>query len=194
MAASTARYFFYDFTYAALQTSDGGGTPAIVTTQLLYPNKVTPNTNEIDIKFEGGGQVRHVYLNNEFSVEIAQDCLDINALSIIYAKNKSTTLTGTPFSTEFTPMGDVVEGSGVSCGAIFKAPAIKNVAGVESVVTLMLWVPIGLLTVVKQPGFNTGAKGDMPAFKLSGTRTTKNVIGGSITGAPSDGFFYALGE
>jgi hypothetical protein len=194
MSASTARYQFYDFTYCAIQTSDGAGTPSIVTTQLFYPNKVVPSSNEIDIKFEGGGAVRHVYLNNEFSVTIDQDCLDINALSVIFAKSKSTSLTGTPFSTEFTPMGETTEGAGVSCGLVCKAPAIKNVAGVETVVTLVLWVPVGLLTVVKQPGFTTNAKMETPQFKLSGTRSSVNIIGGSITGAPSGGFMYAVGE
>ena len=193
MAASTARYQFYDFTYAAFQTSDGAGTPAIVTTQLFYPNKVVPTTNEIDIKFEGGGQIRHVFLNNEFTVELDLDCLDDNANSIVFAKTKSTTLTGTPYATEYNMYGETTQTAGVSCGGVFKAPAIKNVAGVETVVTLILWVPVGLLTLTKLPGFTTGAKGEVSGYKFSATRTTTNVIGGSISGAPTGGFFYSVG-
>lgn len=194
MAATTGRYFFYDFTSAVIQKSDGAGTPAIVSTSLLYPNKITPNSNEVDILFEGGGQRRHVYLNNEFSVEIDQDCLDAASLSAIFGKNKSTTLTGTPFATEYTPYGDTTEGSGVSVGGVFTCPAVKNVSGVETVVNLILWVPVATLTLVKNIGMNTGAKGDMPKYKLSAVRSTINIIGGAISGAPSGGAFCYIGE
>jgi len=194
MAATTARYQFYDFTVAQIQTSDGAGTPAIVTTSLFYPNKITPNSQEVDIVFEGGGQRRHVFLNNEFSVTIDQDCLDAAALSAIFGKSKSTTLTGTPFATEYTPYGDTAEGSGVSCGGVFKCPAIKNVAGVESIVTLIVWVPVATLTLVKNVGMNTQGKGDMPQYKLSAVRSTVNIVGASISGAPTGGAFAYIGE
>lgn len=193
MAASTARYQIYDFTYAALQTSDGAGTPAIVTTQLFYPNKVVPSTAEIDIKFEGGGAVRHVFLDNEFTLDIALDCLDDNANSVVFAKTKSTTLAGTPYASEYNMYGEVTEMAGAAAGGVFKANAIKNVAGVETIVTLILWVPVGTLTLNHRPGFTTSAKGEQGGFKLSATRSTVNIIGGAITGAPSGGFFYSVG-
>lgn len=193
MAASTARYQIYDFFYGALQTSDGAGTPAIVTTQLYYPNKVIPSTAEVDIKFEGGGEVRHVFLDNEFTLDIAQDCLDDAANSVVFAKTKSTTLTNTPYTSELNFYGEAAEMAGASCGGIFKANAIKNVAGVESIVQLILWVPVGTLTLDKRPGFTTSAKGEQGGFKLSSKRSTVNIIGGAITGAPTGGFFYSVG-
>lgn len=193
MAVSTARYQIYDLIYGALQTSDGAGTPAIVTTQLYYPQKIVPSTAEIDVKFEGGGEVRHVFLDNEFTLDIAQDCLDDNANSIAYGKTKSTTLTGTPFATEYNMYGDTTEMAGAACGGVFKANAIKNVAGVETIVTLILWVPVGTLSLNKRPGFTTSAKGEPGGYKLSSKRTTLNIIGGAVSGAPTNGFFYAIG-
>lgn len=194
MAAPTARYQFYDFISADFQMSDGAGTPAIVTTSAFYPNKITPNVNEIDIAFEGGGQRRHVYLMNDFSVTFGQDCLDLNLIGALYAKTKSTTLTGTPFATEYTPMGDAADAAGAAAGAVFKCPAIENIAGVESIVTLILWVPTGIITNSKPIGMATSAKGDMPEFKFSAVRTTKNIIGTAISGAPTGGAFVYIGK
>lgn len=194
MAVSTARYQIYDFTSATLQTSDGAGTPAIVSTTLYYPNKVIPSTAEIDIKFEGGGAVRHVFLDNEFTVDFAQDCLDDAAMSVVFAKTKSTTLTGTPFATEYNMYGDTVEMAGAAAGGIFKGNAIRNIAGVEDIITFILWVPVGTLSINKRPGLTTSGKAEVGGFKLSATRTTANIIGGAISGAPSGGFFYAIGK
>jgi len=191
MAPSTARYQYSGFYYGALQDNNSG---SIRTTELFYPNKIEPDTNVIDIPFEGGDQRRHVYMLAEYTLTLDQDCLDLNAMSIVFGKNKVTSISDTPYATEYTWMGDTDEGGGASVGGVFKAHAIKNVAGVESAVDIVLWVPVATLTLARHAGLTTLAKGTFPQFKLSSNRTTVNIVGGTLSGVPTNGAFYSIGE
>ena len=191
MTASTARYQHSGFFYAALQTNVAS---VLTTTELFYPNKVEPDTNTVDVVFEGGDARRHVYYAAEYTLTIDQDCFDLNALSAVFGKNKSTSTSNTPYTTEFTWMGEPAEARGASVGFVGKAHAIKNVAGTETSVDLVLWVPVATLTVARHTGLTTLAKSTMPQYKLSATLTTVNIVGGSLSGIPTGGAFYSIGE
>jgi hypothetical protein len=188
-----AYYFGFEFIEARIQTSDGEVSPAIVETVIPWPNAIEVTTEEANYTFEGGGQQRVFYGTRGMSLQFRPDVLTIEDIATIFGKTVVTAGLPTGLDRLYW-FGDVDERKGVAAGFIGKAYATKNDAGVETTCTIWLWIPAGVLTLGGPPAMQTGQKLGQQTYRLSATRTTKNVIGATLPTVPALGAFYAIGE
>lgn len=190
MAPPTGRYKIYDFYKAALQMNVA---TVLTETTFLYANKLDLKPQEKTITFAGDGKETLVYLTTSIVLEFTQDCIDLAALAAAFAKNKVTTSIPAGLA-ELTWFGDLTEAGGVSAGFYGEAFAQKDVAGVQSIVKVRLWFPLGILTNAKPTGLSTSAKSDSPMLRLSAQRTTVDVVGAALPSVPTGGATYAIAE
>ena len=190
MAASTRRYYGFNLTAAAFQR-DVSGTATDVA--LLYANKVELQPDEETITFEGDGQTKNIYITKGLTVQYTPDVIDLAALSTMFGKNEITASLPTGLAA-LTWMLDQTEAGGVAAGFWADAQAIKNVAGVESAVSIRIWVPLGTLTIGQPPGLATAAKADQMVMRLAAVRTSVDVAGDALPTVPSGGAYYAIAE
>lgn len=190
MAASTRRYFGFDFYQCLLQMKVAA---AIVETPLLFANKLELKPQEKTITFAGDGQEKLVYLTTSIVAEFTQDTIDVRALSNAFLKNEVTAglVAGDAALTWF---GDLVEAGGAAAGLSAYAHAIKDVAGVQSAVNIRIWFPVGTLTNAKPAGLATSAKADSPMLRLSANRTSVDLLGAALPSVPTGGATYAIVE
>ena len=190
MAAPTMAYYGYNFTDAKLQYDVGG---TLTETDLLYANKATIKGDDEDIVFEGDGQKRHLYITSGMTVELSPDAMNVAAAGVLF--NKTNVTASIPNSgTNLNWFGDTVESAGTSAGLRFVGSAIKSVAGVESNVTIHLWIPLGTLTLGAPGDVESLKKWGQQVWRLSAVRTTVDVGGNALPGVPSGGAFYAVYE
>ena len=190
MAASTRRYFGFDFYLCNLLMKVSA---AIVKTPFLFANKIDLKPEQKTITFAGDGQEKLVYLTTAIVAEFTQDTIDLNALSAAFLKTEITA--GLPAAASaLTWFGDTVEAGGATAGLEAYAHAIKDVAGVQSAVNVYIWLPVGTLTNAKPPGFTTAAKADSPMVRLSANRTSVDLLGAALPTVPSGGATYAVVE
>lgn len=190
MAAPTARYFGYNFNDAKLQYDVAG---TLTEVDLLYANTLSINTEEQNIEFEGDGEKRTMYVTTGMTVEITPDAINVAAAGVLFGKTEVTA--SIPNSgTSLTWFGDSDESAGASAGLRATMSAVKSVGGVESVVTLMLWVPLGTLTLAPIGDVKTAEKLGGQIWRLGAIRTTVDVAGDALPGVPAGGAFYALYE
>jgi hypothetical protein len=186
-------YLGYEFTKATVQTSDGKVTPAIVNTELQFPNKITPATETKTYQWEGGGTVEKLESLAGITYELSLDCVPASAHAAIFGKTEITA--GLPASVvDAYGYGGGSDRSGVACGLLLEGNAIKDVDGARSVVTFVLWLPSGTLTLKTPPGMQSGNKFELLGYSFSATRTTTNIIGTTLTGGSADGDFFIIGE
>lgn len=186
-------YFGFEFIDAKIQKSSGGGTPTIVETDLLYANQIEVNAEETSYVFEGDGQRRELFGLRGMSILFRPDALTIAAAEAVFAKTAVTSSLPTGLA-RLTWFGDEAEGKGVAAGFYGRAYAVKNDGGVESTVTIRLWIPLGTLTLGPAPTLQTGQKVGQQTYRLAAVRTSKDVIGGALPGVPTGGAFYAIAE
>jgi hypothetical protein len=190
MAASTRRYFGFDFYLCNLQMKVAA---AIVETPFLFANKLDLKPQDKTITFAGDGQEKLVYLTTAIVAEFSQDTIDVRALSNAFLKTEVTAglVAGDAALTWF---GDLVEAGGAVAGLSAYAHAIKDVGGVQSAVNIRLWLPVTTLTNAKPTGFTTSAKADTPMIRLSANRTSVDLLGAALPGVPTGGATYAIVE
>src|SRR5262245_4766761 len=135
MAASTARYFGFDFFAASLIL-------AASTVNFLFANKIDLKPQEKTITFAGDGQELLIYLVTAIVAEFTEDCIDLPALSAAYGKNKVTA--GLPSGlAELTWFGDKTEQGGVAAGMYADAHAIRDIGGTQVAKDIRIWIPKG---------------------------------------------------
>lgn len=176
----------------------GTGAPnviAMVETSIQFPEKLELKGDEETITFNGGGNKRNVYMTSALTAEMAPDCLNIAAASVVFSKNVATTsLPGG--ATAMVWFGEKNDTVGVPAGLWAEGSAIKKdlATGLESRVDVGVWVPLGTLTLGGGPSLETVKKAGQQLWRLGANRTTTSVIGGALPGVDSGGAFYAIFE
>jgi len=184
-------YKIYDLTAAAFQKDGGSGT--VTDVALEFTNKVDLKPDDATITFEGDGQTKKVFITTGLTVECSPDSLNVAAMASLFSK--STVTTGLPASyTSGVWFGEATQTAGKTAGFWVEANAIKVLSGVESQVTIRIWVPLGTLTLGNAPGVETSKKADKVMLRLSASRATKDVAGNALPSVPTGGAYYIVLE
>lgn len=190
MTASTARYLGYNLVTAYLQYNVASTVTEI---QWFFANKFEMKSNTEDLVFEGDGNKMHVYLTSGLTVTLNGDAQNAAAISTVFGKSVVSTSVPNGGS-NLLWYGDAVEAAGVAAGLRMVGSAIKDVGGVQTVVNLCVWVPLGTATLAALGGADTLKKWSAGALTLSAVRGTKDVGGNALPSVPAGGAMYAVYE
>jgi hypothetical protein len=181
------------FSHAVIQVSDGEIAPAIVEYQFAMPNKASADASLSEKKWEGGDMEIIKKSITGMSVQLDFDAVNASQDALVFGK---AAITGTLAGgiTNATGFGGGGHARGVSCGVRLEGVAIRVTDGVETNVKWCRWFPQGTLTPLKPGEMGTAAKLGVTSYNFVPVRTTKDIIGTAITGAPADGDFYYEGE
>lgn len=183
-------YYGYELTHAAIQIA---GSPALEEVDLLYANTIEFQADETTLTFEGDAQSRQVFITSGMTALIRPDCITVEAAETIF--NKTPVTVGLPSGlARLTWYGDTTEAAGVTAGLIGEGYAIKEDGGVEEVVEIRLWMPLGTLTLSGPPQLQTKQKAGQQTYRLAANRATTDVNGTALPGVPTGGAFYAIAE
>lgn len=177
----------------ALATDGTGTVRRMVETNVLFANKITIDVQETTLTFEGDAQTKNVYFLSGMTASLSPDCITVEAAEEIFGKTAVSS--GLPTGlTRLTWYGEATERGGVTAGMWAEGYAIKSTAGVESVVGIRLWLPMGTLTLSGPPSLTTKEKAGQQTYKLGATLATTTVIGTALPTVPTGGAYYAIAE
>lgn len=194
MAVTNNTYYLgYDLVDAIVQV-DGGA--SITEYRLDYPNKINPSTEKDTLTWKGGGKTKKIETLASVNLTLDLDCFPLAAHQDIFSKAAITAAAGGGMTlTSIVPLGGGNDVGGVSIGLILDGNAIKvDTAGVETVVKLRFWYPVGTLTLSAPPAYGAGATADKWQYAFSASKTLVDINGGAITGAPVGGEYVYIGE
>lgn len=206
-AALATRYFVLTvptsttFTVAATPGGSavtlGTGTDAVVNAiqeiEIAWPNQAQTQGENTQYTWEGGGNRKQITLLRDLSVTFASAAIPASAHREIFEK---TTITGSlpGGMTNVYGYGGGNDKGGVSIGLRLEGYAIKSTAGVESTVDYARWYPQGTLTFTTPATQQTGQASGTTGYTFAASRSTTDIAGGAIAGAPAGGEFFYEGE
>ncbi len=176
----------------------GTGSPnvtPVVETSVQFPEKLDLKPDDETITWQGGGQKRSVYITTGLTAELAPDCLNLAAASVVFSKSVATSnLPGG--ATSMLWFGENSDTTGVAAGLWAEGSAIKKdlTTLIETRVDIGVWLPLGTLTLGGGPNLETAKKAGQQVWRLGANRTSSNVIGGALPGVAAGGAFYSIFE
>src|SRR5690349_13197433 len=184
MAFDGTYYKVYEFKQVFIQKNSTG---TIVETELKWPNKLTPASEQQTYEWQGGGQKKKISILIAQSWTLDLDAVVNDAHKSLFTKSE---ITDAGVADAYFDVSTLVgygggnDAAGISVGLRAEANALAGVT--DTVVTLNLWAPVCTLTLNSAMGLQSGNVADKMQYSLSATKTTVDITGATITGSASD--------
>lgn len=178
-------------THGGTPITVGTGAPSvhlITEVELQWPNKIAPNIENNELKWEGGDGVEKLPMLLGMSLNIDLDCVPTSAHQVIFDKSTVTNVPGG--FTNGVGFGGGADKSGAACGFYIEGYEVKDQDGVRSTTPRRRWFPVGTLTLRQPGGQSTGGKDDVWGYTFTAKRTTTDILGSALSGVSSDGEFF----
>jgi hypothetical protein len=176
-------------TAIAVGSSSAGtfkGARAVV---LPWANQSSASPENTSYDWEGDAQQASITLLRGITVELDLAAIPADAHALIFDKSAITgTLPGG--GTEGRGYGGGGDVQGTSVGLLLEGFAVVRDDGIDRTVTFVRWYPQGTITLRQPSAFQTGQIGGVTGYSFSATRTATDILGATITGAPTGGDFY----
>lgn len=176
----------------AIGTS-GGTTPAqfvrLVETQFPWANQATADVENTSYTWEGDAQQVDLTLLRGISVSLDLAAIPADGHLSTFGKTAITGALPGGGSNAFGYGGGGDVG-GASIGLRLEGYAVVREAGVDRTVTFVRWYPQGTITFRQPSALQTGQSGGVTGYAFAPTRTTTDILGATIAGAPTGGDFY----